>query len=105
MNTYDNSCLAEAAGTTVCNADAACQPCPKNMAPVCGENGYTFDNECIASNFGQNVVSDGMCPPGASYCTFSPDNECYPSTNGHPACCSGDYAVAKCPVDQPACQD
>ncbi|KAL7504204.1 hypothetical protein ACHAXN_002470 [Cyclotella atomus] len=99
MNTYDNSCLAEAAGTTVCNANAACQPCPKNLAPVCGGNGYTYDNACIAGNYGQEVVSEGMCPPGASYCTFSPDKKCY--AGGWPACCSDG---ATCPAEQPECE-
>lgn len=102
MNTYDNECLAEAAGTTVCNAEAACQPCPKNLAPVCGANGYTYDNSCIAENFGQQVVSEGQCPPGASYCTYSPDKKCY--SNGWPACCMSDvFPGASCPAEQPGC--
>ena len=34
MNTYDNECLAEAAGVEVCNDKLGCQPCPKNIAHV-----------------------------------------------------------------------
>jgi hypothetical protein len=41
--------------------------------------------------------------PGDSYCTFSPDLECYPSTNGYPACCADDPET--CPVSRPACED
>lgn len=98
--TYDNSCIAEASGTSVCNGKAACKPCPKNMDPVCGANGYTYDNECIAENYGQEVVSQGTCLPGASYCTWSPDDTCYPG--GWPACCLDNPAT--CPAGQPACE-
>ena len=103
MVTYDNECLAEAAGTTVCNADAACQPCTKNLAPVCGANGHTYDNSCIAENFGQVVVSQGMCPPGANYCTYSPDTKCYPD-GGWPACCYDNFGGASCPAEAPECE-
>ena len=102
MNTYDNDCLAEAAGTTVCNADAECQPCDNIMFPVCGANGHTFDNPCTAENFGQDVVSGGPCPAGASYCTWSPDYDCYNS--GWPACCDDDLGGASCPTQQPECE-
>lgn len=102
METYDNACLAEAAGTTVCNAEAECERCTKEFVPVCGANGYTYNNECIAKNYGQEVASEGQCPPGASYCTYSPDDSCYPET-GWPACCSDELGGASCPTEQPPC--
>jgi len=38
----------------------------------------------------------------ASWCTHTPDHECYPSTNGHPACCQdGDDT---CPEEKPECE-
>ncbi|HQF57257.1 MAG TPA: Kazal-type serine protease inhibitor domain-containing protein [Candidatus Magasanikbacteria bacterium] len=35
--------------------------CPKNFDPVCGENGITFTNECIAASQNIKVVAIGNC--------------------------------------------
>ncbi len=35
--------------------------CPKNYDPVCGANGATFTNECIANSQNVKVVSLGTC--------------------------------------------
>lgn len=108
MVTYDNECLAEAAGATVCNANDECKPCNKMYAPVCGRDGVTYDNKCMAENAGQLITFDAACPEdaavmpalGSSYCTWSPDLTCYPES-GWPACC-GDEEV-ECPDERPAC--
>jgi hypothetical protein len=54
-----------------CGADGACHPrphtceerCPNEAAPVCGADGQTFPNACIAACRGQRDVRPGVCPP------------------------------------------
>merc|ERR1719174_878125 len=39
--------------------------CPKNMAPVCGKNGRTYSNACMAKCAKTAVVAKGACKKGS----------------------------------------
>jgi hypothetical protein len=38
------------------------QMCPMVVQPVCGRDGKTYPNECIAGQHGVSVASTGKCP-------------------------------------------
>jgi hypothetical protein len=88
--TYGNGCEAEAAGVSIasegecpcesnddcmmteyCASDVSCDApgecaarpvvCPQVFEPVCGCNGTTYDNACLAAANGVRVESDGEC--------------------------------------------
>jgi hypothetical protein len=50
----------EACINGMCQPDDSCV-CPEYYAPVCGEDGVTYDNPCFAECRGVKVVSDGAC--------------------------------------------
>ncbi len=49
-----------------CNPPGTCQPrpqnCPQIFDPVCGCDGKTYSNGCIANMAGQNYAHKGACP-------------------------------------------
>ncbi|WP_460971768.1 Kazal-type serine protease inhibitor family protein [Spirosoma migulaei] len=70
--TYQNACLAQAAGIRVeysgnCKEDCVENPllpltnCSFNSAPVCGCNNVTYLNACFAQAVGIRVVYSGSC--------------------------------------------
>ena len=78
--TYSNDCLARDCGATQwvtkpadrpCSSapDATTVPprtrphciCPRNFVPVCGDDGQTYNNACLAACAGATVVSPGHC--------------------------------------------
>ncbi len=92
-----------------------CRPeegCPSVDAFVCGSNGITYQNACVAESMGATVVSQGRCPPvgqrdcggwlgdtcaANEYCYFEPATFCdYADASGvcmtRPQACTFEYA-------------
>jgi len=85
------------------------QVCIQSFDAVCGCDGNTYANSCIAAASGASVGSAGACPakqlcggiaglpcPGGAECVDDPDDGCDPSTGGSD--CGG---VCRCEVRVP----
>jgi hypothetical protein len=82
---HDGPCGSDSAGGTACTDSSECaaeeyceldscggsgscverpQVCLALYDPVCGCDGQTYSNGCVASSYGQTVAAGGECPEG-----------------------------------------
>lgn len=75
--------------------------CPEYFAPVCGENGETYGNECFAECEQMPIAYEGECEVNQAECTS--DSDCAP--NEYCNTCPPDPDCPECDVcGPPVCQ-
>jgi hypothetical protein len=71
LDSYCAKRLGDCAGTGMCERTP--DICPFVIRPVCGCDGITYDNGCLANSAGVNVLHDGAC---AAACDERPTAGC-----------------------------
>ena len=111
--TYANPCMAEKAGIKTwtkgkCSGSGSCidpskikpeQPCVKIYRPVCGCDGKTYNNDCLASKAGVTEWQAGKCIDCVDSSKKKPNQAC--PRNYQPVCaCDGRTYSNQCEAEK-----
>jgi len=79
--------------------EGAAEICPTVYEPVCGKDGLTYGNECLAGGK-RNVAYEGECVDACISVTCPEGTECYTNNRGQAVCESidepGPCATIRC---------
>jgi hypothetical protein len=85
--------------------------CDSSENPVCGCDGFTYLNTCLAEKNGQSIAGKGQCVasavkcvPGADTCKVRPNGFCGVLVTDQSACAPGAAPTGKCWVVPENCQ-